>query len=299
MSPNFAARTDRSFDPDVARGSGQRLLPPTKSTLGRRHEQAANLFMLGISRVDRGTVGRLMQAAVQHATAVFEGKDEDDGGHEGLARRHRRAGAGEVGRGTQRARLQVGGLGDGADATVEPLSENLSHFARGKWTKLFTSFSGYTNVAFNALRRSLVMARRANFQDAEANRAAAVAAIQILFVSNLGVALLGQAAAWLTGREPEPLWKGAVGGVLSLIFGLRDIGYFLLHGGRGGVEIPMMGAVNDLARAGLAIEKAVARGDSEAAGRAIERTSAGLLRVLGVPYWTPKNYVGGIAEHLD
>ena len=299
MSPNFAARTDRSFDPDVARGSGQRLLPPTKSTLGRRHEQAANLFMLGISRVDRGTVGRLMQAAVQHATAdAFEGKTKmtaDMKGLLGVTVEQAQA------RSVEERNALAYRWADWVTAQTQPsnLSENLSHFARGKWTKLFTSFSGYTNVAFNALRRSLVMARRANFQDAEANRAAAVAAIQILFVSNLGVALLGQAAAWLTGREPEPLWKGAVGGVLSLIFGLRDIGYFMLHGGRGGVEIPMMGAVNDLARAGLAIEKAVARGDSEAAGRAIERTSAGLLRVLGVPYWTPKNYVGGIAEHLD
>ena len=299
--PDFAARTRMSFDPDVARGSGVRIMAPTRSSFTRRKEKFTNLVMAGISGVDRSVVATGMQAAVHHALDAFSGEAT-------LTRKMQ-----DVLEVTQKEAQamsvedRVGLAYDWArwiTSRTQPsnLPEHLSHFARGKWTRLLTSFSGYTNVAWNALRYSFREARENGFRDGESNRAALVAASTILVVNNIGVGLLGVAQGLVQGREPDPLWlwKSLIGGVAGLFFIGRDVAHWLQSGGFGGaITPPVIEAIDNVARVSRRAVKAVVEGDEDNMADAVADAVQAGLALYGVPINTPRRYIEGIAGHLD
>ena len=302
--PDFAERSEYGFDPDVETGrmfTGRGVLPADRSRLRRYHERATNILMLGIRGVDRFTVARGEQAAVNHALGVFAGESpmtQDMGGVVKVTAQQARDMSVD-----DRMTLAYQ-WANWVTGRTQPsfLPEHMSSFARGRVSKYFASFSGYTNVAFNALRRSIRVAREQHFRDPEANRSAMLAVMTIMVIGPLGVSMLSYLRQMAQGEdEPDPIWKGMVQGQAALVYGVRDVGYFITSGRvRGlGMDNPTAGAVKDLISSGDALGRAIWTEDDDRIERAVERTVASGFRMVGIPYWTPRNWVEAAMEGLD
>ena len=326
--PDFAERSNYGFDPDIERGkmfSSRGVLPPDRSALSRHHERATSFFMWGIRRVDRFTVARGEQAAILHAEAVFEGQEampREMFDELGVTAEQARARPVE-----ERLRLAYQ-WGNWVTGRTQPsfLAEHMSAFARGKITRYFASFSGYTNVAFNALRRAARVAREGNMRDGEANRAAMMAIMSIMVIGPLGVSLMGYIRSLARGDEPDPLWKAFLAAQSALVYGWKDVQYWLLTGRRfgRGIDNPTMAATEDMISSLDALARAIGSGERVRAGeitqavvgippwepaagedrveRAARRVVASGFRMVGMPYWTPRGWsdmAGNIPELLD
>ena len=251
--------------------------------------------MKGISTMDRLAVSRGMQGAVHHALDAFRGETPmtaEMRAYLGVDPREAMA------KSVEERMVLAYDWARFVTVKTQPsnLPENLPHFSRDKWLRILTSFSGYTNVAGNALMRTGRIAAQHGFRNAEANRAALMAAFTILFLGNLGVGLLAYGQAWVQGREPPEWWKVFVGGLMSYFFGVREFSGLMY---RGGIETPTAGAVKDVAEATQSLLRTAGDGDADRTARAMERTAAALLKLEGIPWWTPRQYVTGIWEHLD
>ena len=304
MDPDFAERSEYGFDPDVETGrmfTGRGVLPADRGRIRRLHERATNILMTGIRATDRFTVARGEQAAVHHALDVFAGNAPMT---EDLAAVVR-VSADQAQQMSVEERMQLAyEWANWVTGRTQPsfLPEHMSAFARGKVTKFFSSFSGYTNVAFNALRRAIRVAREGRFRDAQANRGALLAVMSIMVIGPLGVTMLAHLRSLAQGEdEPDPIWKGVVQGNAALVYGVKDVSYYMSSGsGRAfGMDNPTAAAVKDMIVAGDSLGRAVFAGDQERIESNTEQFVAAGLRMVGVPYWTPKNWVEAAMEGLD
>ena len=303
MDPDFAERSNYGFDPDIEAGRmfGTRALLPRESTpLRRVQEPVMNALMYGVRRADRWTVGRGQQAAVLHALDVFEGNASM----------------------TRDMAVELGVTADEA-ATMGPeqrlalayqwanfvtgrtqpsfLAEHMNAFARGRFTRYAASFSGYTNIAFNALRRAVGAARGAQFQDPQLNAEALRAVVTIMVVGPVGVASLNYVRKLMRGEEPDPIWCDILSGMSAVVYGLRDVAYWATcNRGRGlGLDNPTQGAIEAVIQSTTSLPAALQSGDDERITRAMERTVAAGARTIGLPYWTPKGWVSTAANLVE
>ena len=301
--PDFAERSNYGFDPDIEAGRmfGTRALLPRESTAYRRfHEPLMNALMIGVRRADRWTVGRGQQAAVLHALDVFEGNSpmtRDMAAELGVT-------ADEAATMAPEQRLALAyQWANWVTGRTQPsfLAEHMNAFARGRFTRYAASFSGYTNIAFNALRRALGSARAAQWQDPHRNAEALRAVTTIMVVGPVGVAMMNYARQLLRGREPKPIWCDILSGMSAVVYGLRDVAYWATcNRGRGmGLDNPTQGAIEDVVKSATGLPDAIRSGDETRIMRAVERTVASGAKTIGVPYFTPKGWVQTATNLVD
>ena len=83
------------------------------------------------------------------------------------------------------------------------------------------------------------------------------------------------------------------------MFGLRDVTYWMLQGGSRGIDTPVGSAIEDMARAARRLQSAIVQGDPDKLWPAMEAVIGSWLKLLGVPYWTPRGYIDGIIGRLS
>ena len=299
---DFAERSGQGFDPDARSTSGARLLPPVRSKVARRKERAQRAVMGMLRWVDLDTVTAGEEGAVRYALDVLDGThpwDRRMGEVLGLSESEAKAippeGDGQVRAAYDYARWTT--------EKTQPsfLTENLSHMQRHPVGRWFMIFTGYRNVAFNALMESVQEYRR---DPTPANRKALMVSSSTIVIGAMAAELMRWLEKQLQGRETDPLapslaWAGA-----TAVPGLTPFsGLLYAHaqmGGEGAFDVPMAQALNSMHKAANGFVTAAADGDEERAWRQAERAIAqGLKLWPGAPYWHAKYWLAAPFAERD
>ena len=303
MDPDFAERLQRGFDPDaMQRGLAQALLPHSRSVPTKWQQRILDGLMKPISMVDQWTVTRVEHAAVLHAMDALSSGGKPSRQMAGVLRLHDPQQVALAQSADSRLKLAYE-WGQYVVSRTQPshLAENLSDMQRRPVARLFTSFSGYTNVAMNELRAALRNVRRHGLGDTEAVTHAVSGIVSILVIGTLGTALIHRLRDWLYGRdEEEPivpyLAREAAFGAGGLVYVVRDLQY-LLRGFDGGFEPVVLEALVDVLREFDRTFRAIRAGRD--AGPAVTRLLGAGARLAGLPFWTLHHYAQGAARWLD
>ena len=297
MDPDFNARMDRGFDPDAAmRGEvGRQALPPARTRGRRWHQQMMDTAMWALSAVDQWTVTNVEQAAVLYAMDALNGDATMSSDLKGVLQVTDAAAVQQL---PPEKRLQMAyRFAQWVVSRTQPshLPENLSDLQRRPVMRMFTSFSGYTNVALNEIRAGLRRVMQEGLTP-EAARTAAMSIVAIAVIGPLGTAMLHRLRDALYDRESAPLAQQWLSGLGAMVYFIRDLQYLISRGWHGGFEPVVVEAMVDVVREGDRAVRAVAQGGD--VNQAMLRVVGAGSRLAGVPFWTAKNYVTGVASSV-